>query len=272
MDKQWQDIRTSVQDYKASASLLKSQNVRNIVVDTRFHRLLFLGNTEDTNYSLYSTPLVTQQVDLRGAPTPSTPATWTPLVKTDTTDKKLSKEQELQRERMRIISTGIQSFQFIPETSTILFTQGEDVMIGIPNKTGSYAFNTAQSSGPHFDPKMNGNGDMLAYIKERNLWVTRDGASTRLTNSDRETLSYGVAEYVVQEELDRYTGYWWSPSGDSILYEVVDEKDVECIHLSRYNSLETHRYPRAGLANATVDLQIASIQVDDGKLNVVHNT
>jgi hypothetical protein len=32
----------------------------------------------------------------------------------------------------------------------------------------------------------------------------------------------------------RYTGYWWSEKGDKILYQIVDEADVESIYMSRY--------------------------------------
>jgi len=36
----------------------------------------------------------------------------------------------------------------------------------------------------------------------------------RAASSDN-TASSGVAEFVMQEEFDRYTGYWWQPSADS---------------------------------------------------------
>lgn len=46
---------------------------------------------------------------------------------------------------------------------------------------------------------------------------------------------------MAQEEFDRYTGYWWAPCTDEaagtstyrILYEEVDESDVDIIQVGR---------------------------------------
>ena len=52
-----------------------------------------------------------------------------------------------------------------------------------------------------------------------------------------------MPSFVVQEEFDRYTGYWWEPVSTSgsagtstyrILYEEVDESDVEIIQVGQY--------------------------------------
>ncbi|VDP90448.1 unnamed protein product [Echinostoma caproni] len=70
-----------------------------------------------------------------------------------------------------------------------------------------------------------------------------------------------MPSYVVQEEFDRYIGYWWRPSPNKehaaqhetrqyhILYELVDERQVEVVHLLDGTQVETHRYPRAGKFN-----------------------
>ena len=98
------------------------------------------------------------------------------------------------------------------------------------------------------------------------------GSSSGLTNILEDPKSAGVASYIIQEEFDRYTGYWWQPSthprqrsaeiateieGVSeppityrILYEEVDESDVEILHIvsSTYgvNGVDDYRYPRSG--------------------------
>ncbi len=38
----------------------------------------------------------------------------------------------------------------------------------------------------------------------------------QLTDGASETVNWGVAEFVAQEEMDRFTGYWWAP-GDRYL-------------------------------------------------------
>jgi dipeptidyl-peptidase 9 len=68
----------------------------------------------------------------------------------------------------------------------------------------------------------------------------------------------------VQEEFDRYTGYWWSPAplpnkDDDvtdhapvycILYEEVDEGEVEILNIFSPSvegkNVDQYRYPRAG--------------------------
>ena len=61
-----------------------------------------------------------------------------------------------------------------------------------------------------------------------------------------DPISSGVPSFVVQEEFDRYTGYWWETASDHIsmansssssgnvyriLYEEVDESSVEILQV-----------------------------------------
>lgn len=81
---------------------------------------------------------------------------------------------------------------------------------------------------------------------------------------EEEPLSAGVPSFVVQEEFDRYTGYWWSPAplpnkDDDVtdhapfycmLYEEVDEGEVEILNIFSPSvegkNVDQYRYPRAG--------------------------
>lgn len=68
-------------------------------------------------------------------------------------------------------------------------------------------------------------------------------------------MTAGVPSFVVQEEFDRYTGYWWEPDTKKsnhyrILYEEVDESEVEILSIfspSDVKGVDEYRYPRAGL-------------------------
>lgn len=73
----------------------------------------------------------------------------------------------------------------------------------------------------------------------------------------KDPKSAGVASYIIQEEFDRYSGYWWQPSSTEsgrkkvhrILYEEVDESEVELMHINHQGfdeSTDYFRYPRAG--------------------------
>jgi len=47
-------------------------------------------------------------------------------------------------------------------------------------------------------------------------------APARLTFGARENgMSNGLADFVAQEEMDRYRGFWWSPDSRKIAYTQV---------------------------------------------------
>ena len=81
---------------------------------------------------------------------------------------------------------------------------------------------------PVFDPRVDPSGRHVAFVHERDLWVVRaqDGVATRLAGDDAETVSWGVAEFVAAEEMERGRGYWWSPDGNALLVARVDEAPV----------------------------------------------
>ena len=62
------------------------------------------------------------------------------------------------------------------------------------------------------------NAHIVSFVHLGDLWVvnTVTGREMRLTfvrNTGRpdDSVSAGVPSYVIQEEFDRFTGYWWEP-------------------------------------------------------------
>jgi dipeptidyl-peptidase-4 len=86
------------------------------------------------------------------------------------------------------------------------------------------------------------------------------GKEWRLTEGSNDTLRHGEAEFVAQEEMDRFSGYWWSPDSRSIAYQETDLSPVEEIHIldpaHPEREPDTWRYPRPGKNNAVVRLGI----------------
>jgi dipeptidyl-peptidase-4 len=76
-------------------------------------------------------------------------------------------------------------------------------------------------------------------------------------------LSYGVAEFVAAEEMDRMRGYWWAPDGASLLVARVDETRVQRWHIADpanpARSPAAVAYPAAGTPNADVSLLLAGL-------------
>uniref|UniRef100_A0A2K6EVZ8 dipeptidyl-peptidase IV n=1 Tax=Propithecus coquereli TaxID=379532 RepID=A0A2K6EVZ8_PROCO len=97
----------------------------------------------------------------------------------------------------------------------------------------------------------------------------------QLANIEEDPRSAGVATFVLQEEFDRYSGYWWCPEAETtpsgskilrILYEENDESEVEIIHVTspmlETRRADSFRYPKTGTANPKVTFKMSEIIID----------
>uniref|UniRef100_A0A673HGI9 dipeptidyl-peptidase IV n=1 Tax=Sinocyclocheilus rhinocerous TaxID=307959 RepID=A0A673HGI9_9TELE len=209
-----------------------------------------------------------------------------------------SREEELLRERKRLGVFGITSYDYHTQSGLFLFQAsnslfycrdgGHNGFIGAPMKPVEIK---TQCSGIRMDPKISpGDPSFIAFINNNDLWVTNieTGEERRLTfchkglnNVKEDPKSAGVATFVIQEEFDRFTGYWWSPAAPEgrtlqLLYEEVDESEVEIIHVSspalEERKADVYRYPRTGSKNPQISLKLAEIQTDQhGKIISAQN-
>jgi dipeptidyl-peptidase-4 len=115
---------------------------------------------------------------------------------------------------------------------------------------------------PVFDPRPDPSGRHLAFVHERALHVVRltDGLVTRVAGEDEATVSWGMAEFVAAEEMQRGRGYWWAPDGDALLATRVDEAPVSQLWITDAadpgSQPRAVRYPLAGSANASVEAHL----------------
>jgi dipeptidyl-peptidase 4 len=94
---------------------------------------------------------------------------------------------------------------------------------------------------------------------------------TTLVTTESDAITYGLANFVAAEELDRYRGYWWSPDSAFLLVERADSTQVQSWWIADPANPGTtpheHRYPAAGTPNPALELHIydistgASVQV-----------
>jgi len=86
---------------------------------------------------------------------------------------------------------------------------------------------------------------------------------TLLTTGATDGLTHGLAEFMAQEEMGRFTGYWWSPDGRKIAYEEADDRHIPAYTIAHMGpddtSAEVHRYPFPGKANARVRLGVVDV-------------
>ena len=122
------------------------------------------------------------------------------------------------------------------------------------------------TKGFETDPKVFGKGQYVAYIRENNLYVKdlKSGLERQLSDGATELVRNGIASFVVQEELNRYTGYWSSPDAGRIAYTQTDDTNVKTRNRIEYTAAGVtnveQRYPFAGTPNATVKLGIVGIK------------
>lgn len=175
----------------------------------------------------------------------------------------ISEEEKARRERMRVSVGGFTSFQVSADGRWILAPLG-DQLHWIERETG--ADSVLRLGGGAFDPKLSPDGRRVGYVRDHDLWIydVVRGRERRLTWGGTEDVSHGEAEFVAAEEMDRYTGWWWSPDGSAVVYQESDARGVEIWHVADPSAPEraprAQRYPRPGKSNVTVRLAVVPVR------------
>ena len=164
--------------------------------------------------------------------------------------------ERARRERAREHAAGIVGYSTDAAVARAAFALSGrlfvvDVSIGHPRELAAV--------GPVFDPHLDPTGRVVAYA---------NGGGVRLVDvdgSDRELIAepgvtWGLAEFVAAEEMDRLRGFWWAPDGRSLLAARVDESGVQEWYIgdpaNPDQAPHAIRYPAAGTANAVVSLSL----------------
>ncbi|MFV4649043.1 DPP IV N-terminal domain-containing protein, partial [Mycobacterium tuberculosis] len=116
------------------------------------------------------------------------------------------------------------------------------------------------------DAKVSPLGQYASYVRDHNLYVIplHGGAERAITTEGKDAVSFGVAEFVAQEEMGRYTGYWWAPGDKAIAFTRVDDGPVAVVDRleigAEGSKVVSQRYPRAGAANAIASLYVQALE------------
>ena len=181
--------------------------------------------------------------------------------------EKLSAEEEARRERQRIASLrGIVDYQWAPDSKGLLVPLAGDLYYydltkpvegAVRRLTTSDAFET--------DPQFSPHGRYVSFVRDQDLYAVElaSGAERRLTTGGGGLVSQGVAEFVAQEEMNRDTGYWWSPDEKHLAFARVDESPVAEVERFEIDAAGVRvfkqRYPATGQANSKVTLAILAL-------------
>ena len=179
------------------------------------------------------------------------------------TDKPLSREEELRRERMRERATGVSSYVWAEAVNAMIVPLGGDLFFRGPDGKSSQLTSTKE---PEIDPKLCKNGERAVFVRGRELFAidTATGKETALTKGAPEGVTRGQSDFNGQEEFDEPSGFWISPGCDKVAYLEVDERDVGVVPVLGYRGkkvdLMEQRYPAAGQKNPKVKIGILDIR------------
>ena len=177
-------------------------------------------------------------------------------------DEELPAAERARRERSREGSAGVVDFAVDSAVAVAAFAlSGRLFVAGLRPQDAGTAREVAVP-GPVVDPRPSPDGRWVAYASGGALRVVAvSGEGDRaLAEPDGAEVTWGLAEFVAAEEMDRTRGFWWSPDSTELLVARVDEAPVqrwwisEPAHPDRV-PVEV-AYPAAGTANADVSLAL----------------
>jgi len=179
----------------------------------------------------------------------------------------LSPEEEARRERARTSSlSGIVEYDFSADSRRLLIPLNGDLYLYDLTVTADRVVRRlTETAAAETDARFSPRGRYVSFVRDQNLYVIdlTSGEERAITKGGAGVISFGMAEFIAQEEMDRSTGYWWSPDEAKIAYTRVDESPVD--EVERFEiyaetvKVIRQRYPAAGRANAKVDLFVANL-------------
>jgi dipeptidyl-peptidase-4 len=174
--------------------------------------------------------------------------------------EQLSAQEKARRERQRVSATGITSFE--------LASDGKRVLVSLSGRLFVYSRLDGRvqelptSPGTLLDPKFSPDGTQVSYVLNADIYAIdlASGKERQITSGGNGQVSNGLAEFVAQEEMGRFSGYWWSPDSRWIAYEQADARPVEIWRPADPAKPEVsphaQHYPRPGKPNVEVRLGV----------------
>ena len=176
----------------------------------------------------------------------------------------ISEDEQSRRERVREVGSGIVTFSSSAESPNVCFTSDGTLYVANLDSRETTSFETV---GSVFDPQINPNGSLIAYVSGGELrYLDLSGNDFLVVGSQNQQISHGVADFIAAEEMGRRRGYWWSPRGDRLLVTEVDNSNVLNWHIlssaDPSSPPKSLRYPKAGTNNPQVKLGVFTLEGD----------
>ncbi|WP_042376519.1 S9 family peptidase [Streptacidiphilus melanogenes] len=200
-------------------------------------------------------------------------------------EENLSAEERARRERAREGSAGVIGYATDAAVTMAAFSlsgrlftapltggDGSQPSAGSPGAHGSQAVELP-AHGVVLDPRPAPDGRHIAYATTDGALrvIAADGSGDRvLADESDPEVTWGQAEFIAQEEMDRSRGFWWAPQGDRLLAARVDNRPVQRWWIADPANPDQEpleiAYPQAGTPNAEVGLAV--VELDGRRVDV----
>ncbi|NMO88649.1 prolyl oligopeptidase family serine peptidase [Actinomycetospora sp. TBRC 11914] len=175
----------------------------------------------------------------------------------------LPPEEKARRERVREQSGGVVDYATDRDVATAAFVlSGRAFTVGLtPGSTPT----ALAVEGPVVDPRPDPSGTRVGFVRGGALHVhaLATGETTTLATPDAEHVTWGLADFVAAEEMNRYRGFWWAPDGAALAVARVDDAAVTRWYIADPANPDREptavAYPAAGTTNATVTLHLLGL-------------
>ena len=180
--------------------------------------------------------------------------------------KELSEAEKMQRERLRIGDLkGVVSYDWAADGKALLVPVDGAVWL-VPLEGEARRLAVPQGA---LNPALSPKGQWLSFVRDQNLAVqtieklAAGEAAPQVTpdgGAKDGLVSWGTAEFVADEEMDRHTGTWWAGDDSRIAIARVDDSPLAVVTRAAIGADGTktfeQRYPKAGTANSLVELWV----------------
>ena len=208
---------------------------------------LFLrSGPKDSSQMLYELDLATQ----------GTKVLLTPETVLNGASEQLSAAEKARLERQRVSARGFTSYQLSSDGARMLL--GLSGKLYVVERADGKVTQLKTGEGGCLDPKFSPDGKSVAYVRDFDVQLIELGKNVerRVTKGGTESKPHGLAEFVAQEEMSRFSGYWFSPDSRSIVFQETDHSGVEVFGVPDPTkpelAPERFFYPRPGKKNAAL--------------------
>lgn len=176
-------------------------------------------------------------------------------------DAELPPAERARRERAREAATGITSYAADEDHTVAAFAVGGRLH-AVDVATGEVQA-LATDHRAH-DPRPAPDGSRIAFVDDDGVHVVTRADGTVQTVAAGEGVTWGIADFIAAEELQRERGHWWSPDGTRLAVTRVDDTAVQRWWIGDPANPHTppreHPYPAAGTANADGEVSVVELE------------